>query len=86
MGYYKNYVGQYAKRFYRPFFEEWIFKIKDYRTNDDGVEEFLYTDGKDEWWTDCEDTCIITNELPIKDVDWIANVNSKKYKGFNPFI
>ena len=86
MGYYKNYIGQYAKRFYRPFFKEWIFKIKDYRINDDGVEEFLYTDGKDEWWADCEDTCIITNELPIKDIGWVANVNSEKYKGYNPFI
>jgi len=34
---------------------------------------------------DCEDSCIITNETPIKYIEWVANVNDKEYKGYNPF-
>ncbi len=83
---YKNYVGQFVKRFYAPFKEKHIFKIKDHRITEMGVHEFLYSDGDEDWWTDCEDSCIITNELPIKEIDWVANVNHKEYNGFNPFI
>jgi hypothetical protein len=93
---YRDYVGQFVKRFYAPFKEENIYKIKDFRTKevDDllnpgttfQIAEYLYDDGiHDPWWTDCEDSCIITNEMPIKEIDWVANVNSLDYKGFNPF-
>jgi len=50
--------------------------------------EFLYLDeeiNKVRGWLDCEDSCIITNEMPIKEINWVANVNDKKYKGYNPF-
>ena len=84
---YINYVGQYVKRFYRPFDKEAIHKIKDFRMTDKPYgPEFLYDNGIDEpWWTDCEDSCIITNELPDLNLDWVANVNSKEYQGYNPF-
>jgi len=93
---YKNYVGQFVKRFYAPFTKDNIFKIKDFRIKEVKdllnpgtifyIPEYLYDNGiNDPWWTDCEDSCIITNEMPILDIDWVANVNSSDYKGFNPF-
>lgn len=106
---YKNYIGAYGKRFYRPFEKEYIFKILDYRVrtmkgimNEHCViPEFLLEDGMD-WsddpnnihsdprgsWYDCEDTCIITNELPVLKIDWVANVNDSDYEKeyFNPFL
>lgn len=91
---YKNYVGQYVKRFYAPFKKESIYKIKGFRVVEKFdikdkpflVDEFLYDNGIDEsWWADCEDSCIITNESPIKNIDWVANVNHPEYKGYNPF-
>lgn len=83
---YKDYVGQYVKRFYTPFEEKNIFKIKDCRQIH-WYSEFLYEtlDGEKEWWTDCEDSTIITNELPMKDIDWVCNIHNEHYKGFNPF-
>lgn len=87
MEHYKNYIGQYGKRFYAPFKAEKIFYLKDHRISKYGIDEFLYqplTEGES-WWADCEDTCIITNELPVKDIDWVANVHSDYYKGYNPF-
>jgi len=91
MEHYKNYIGQFVKRFYTPFEKESIFKIKSYRTNKDlndmpfMIPEFLYDDGTKEWWSDCEDSCIITNEMPILEIYFVSNVNSDEYKGFNPF-
>ena len=49
------------------------------------IHQYFYSKGADEFWSDCEDSCIITNELPILDIAWVANVNSDKYIGFNPF-
>lgn len=86
MKHYKDYVGQYVKRFYCPFNKESIYKIKDYKVDECGIHCFLYFNEKEEWWTDCEDSCIITNELPIKEIDWVANVNDKQYEGYNPFL
>jgi hypothetical protein len=101
MEHYKKYIGQYVKRFYASFDEKSIWKISSYREvsyYDKGAEkmtepcpEFHYTkfnkDTKrhEEFWTDCEDSCIITNETPILDIDWMANVNHPDYKGYNPF-
>lgn len=82
---FKNYVGQYVKRFYAPFKEQEIYQIKDYRDTVRGFPEYLYSKPDGEFWTDCEDSCIITNEMPIKDIEWVANVNDPEYKGFNPF-
>ena len=81
------------KRFYASFDEKNIWKIGSYREVtyfDDGVArkpcpEFLYRRGHEEFWTDCEDSCIITNETPILEIDWVANVNDPQYKGYNPF-
>ncbi len=89
MEHYKNYVGQYVKRFYKPFTEDHILKIIDYK-HDAAEEEkgtcledmYLCSDGM---WYDCEDSCIITNEFPIKNIDWVANVNDPQYEGYNPF-
>ena len=83
---YQFYVGQYVKRFYAPFTEESIYKIVDYRKNKFGSPEFLYMKDNETHWADCEDSCIITDESPIKDIQWVANVNSDEYEGFNPFI
>ncbi len=95
MEHYENYVGQFVKRFAAPFEEEYIYKIKAHRISstkyiDDedyhDYPEFLYSqEGKKDWWADCEDSCIITNEMPIKKIDWVANVYDEKYTGFNPF-
>lgn len=85
MEHYKNYIGQYVKRFYASFKDENIYKIKDYRIDIYNIHQYLYSKGDIEFWTDCEDSCIITNELPILDIAWVANVNSDKYIGFNPF-
>lgn len=87
MGHYEKYVGQFVKRFYRPFEKNAIFMIRGFRINKYGVEEFLYDNGTDEpWWTDCEDSCIITNEMPIQEIAWVANTNSSEYKGYDPFL
>ena len=85
MEHYKNYIGQYVKRFYASFKDENIYKIKDYRIDMYNIHKYIYSKGADEFWTDCEDSCIITNELPVLDIAWVANVNSDKYIGFNPF-
>jgi len=85
MEHYKNYIGQFVKRFYLPFKEENMYKIKDYRVDIYNVDSFLYSKDDIEFWTDCEDSCIITNELPILDINWVANVNNKDYVGYNPF-
>jgi hypothetical protein len=85
MKHYKNYIGQYVKRFYTPFKEENIYQIKDYRIDIYNIHQYLYSRPNHEFWTDCEDSCIITNELPILDINWVANVNSEEYNGFNPF-
>jgi len=84
---YKNYIGQYVKRFYNPFDKESIYFIKEYKIDENGVPCFLYFHPitKEEKLMDCEDSCIITNETPIKDIEWVANVNDKEYKGYNPF-
>lgn len=93
---YKKYIGQYVKRFYSRFEEANIWKIRDYRevTNFEfGTwkplkprPEFLYSKGgTEEFWTDVEDSVIITNELPIIEDERVANVNDTNYKGFNPF-
>jgi hypothetical protein len=90
---YKKYIGQYAKRFYTPFDERSIWKIGDYREVtyfEDGKPheprpEFLYQLMHEEFWTDVDDSVIITNELPIIEDERVANVNHSDYKGFNPF-
>lgn len=82
---YKNYVGQYVKRFYRPFVKDGMHKIKDFKLNECGTPLYLYDGPDGEWWADCEDSCIITNETPIQNIDWVANINDERYKGYNPF-
>ncbi len=94
---YKSYVGQYVKRFYTPYVKANIYKIKDFRTTNrdtmHGVAfnypEYLYSDGTDEWWCDCEDSVIITNEKPIKNsynhMKYVANTSDKGYAGYDPF-
>ena len=88
---YKKYIGQYVKRFYTPFEEKNIYKIKDFRIHtfkdpldekNVSIPEFLYDDDS---WRDIEDSVIITNELPIVEDERIANVNHPDYKGYNPF-
>ena len=91
---YKKYVGQYVKRFYTPFTEEHIWKIGSYREVtyfEDGKPleprpEFHYWMHREEFWTDVDDSVIITNEMPIIEDERIANVNHPDYKGFNPFL
>ena len=93
MEHYKKYAGQFVKRFYAPFDEGRIWKISGYREVtyfEDGKplkprEEFLYRRGHEEFWTDCEDSCIITNETPMLEIEWVANVNHPEYKGYDPF-
>lgn len=84
---YKNYVGQYGKRFYEPFIEKHIRKIDGFRDNVRNFAEFHFEGDPDDYWYDCEDTCIITNEEPIQIINWVANVNDEGYlpKFFNPF-
>jgi hypothetical protein len=82
---YKKYVGQYVKRFYNTFEEKNIYKIADFRINKYGIEEYLYVKNDFSNWLDCEDSCIITNELPDLKLDWVANTNDQDYKGYNPF-
>lgn len=79
-----KYIGCYVKRFYTPFEKQYIFKIADYRVKS-GVEEYLYDSDRFQVWCDIEDSVIITNELPVIEKDKIANVNSKQYKGYNPY-
>ncbi len=82
---YKDYVGQYGKRFYQPFTKEYIRKIDGFIDTRRNFAEFHFEGDDNDYWYDCEDTCIITNELPIKDIPWVANVYHKDYKGYNPF-
>jgi hypothetical protein len=91
---YKKYVGQYVKRFYTKFDYESMYRIGDYREKEAYtlqnelmlIPEFFYKDGKyDSFWTDVEDSVIITNELPIVQDERVANVNDPEYKGYNPF-
>jgi len=93
MEHYKKYVGQYVKRFYNSFDEKSTWKIGSYREvtyfeNGKALKprpEFHYSKGHEEFWGDCEDSCIITNETPILEIEWVANVNDPKYHGYNPF-
>lgn len=90
---YKKYVGQYVKRFYTPFDANNIWEIASYREVryfEDGmpkepIPEFLYRQHREEFWTDVEDSVIITNEMPIITDERIANVNHPRYVGYNPF-
>lgn len=82
---YINYIGQFVKRFYAPFKEKNIYTIKDYRLDIYNIDMFLYSRKDEEFWADCEDSCIITNEMPILEIDWVANVNDSEYVGYNPF-
>ncbi len=82
---YKSYVGQYAKRFYTPFIKTHIFKITGFRINEHHIPEYLCDDGEGEHWYDCEDSCVITNEMPVRDLSWVANVNEREYAGYDPF-
>lgn len=84
---YKNYVGAYGKRFYAPFKKERIGKIDGFRDDVRSCAEFHFVGDPDDYWYDCEDTCIITNELPVLDIDWVANVNSDYYtkEMYNPY-
>ena len=84
---YKNYVGAYGKRFYAPFKKERINKIDGFRDDVRGIAEFHFLGDPDDFWYDCEDTCIITNEIPILNIDWVANVNDKSYTSemYNPY-
>lgn len=47
----------------------------------------IFSDPRGSWY-DCEDTCIITNEIPILEINWVTNVNHPNYKSeyFNPFL
>ena len=90
---YMKYVGQYVKRFYAPFDEKSIWKIGDYReviffNKGEPLEpraEFHYCRRQEEFWTDIEDSVIITNEEIISDDERVANVDHPDYKGYNPF-
>ncbi len=84
---YKSYIGQYVKRFYLSFSKEYILKIKGFRINElyQYPEYLCQHEDESEEWYDCEDSCIITNEQPIKDLEYVANVNHKDYAGYNPF-
>lgn len=82
---YEKYIGQYVKRFYTPFTILKMYKIGGFR-NINGYEEVYFTQGEyEDFWTDVEDSIIITNELPIIEDEGVANVNSDNYKGYNPF-
>lgn len=93
---YRKYIGHYVKRFYAPFEKESISKIKDWKPVDeygrtfDGMGFFLYDNGIDDeaWWGDVEDSCVITNEVPEQEIEWVANVNNESYlkEYYNPFI
>lgn len=94
---YKNYIGAYGKRFYAPFKKERIHKIDGFRDdfrkisspegNEWYIAEFHFLGDPDDTWHDCEDTCIITNEMPILVIDWVVNVNDKEYTKdmYNPY-
>lgn len=82
---YKKYVGSFVKRFYQKNSEYSIFKIKDFRLNKFGMAEFLYYKEEGEYWSDVEDSIIITDEMPIIEDERIENVNYERYKGFNPY-
>lgn len=95
----EDYIGHYAKRFYQPFKKENIYKIVDFRwrlieqvehkgeiiVQEHKIPEFFLKDEEGGNWYDCEDSCIITNELPIRVIPWVANVYSSEYDGYNPF-
>jgi len=94
--YYKKYVGQYAKRFYKSFEEKYIykiagFKLKKIRTVKGtwSTDKYAYFKmvspifGKWEW--DVEDCVIITDETIISDDNRVANVADPEYVGYNPF-
>ena len=84
---YKNYVGAYGKRFYQPFIEENIRKIDGFSDTRRNFAEFHFEGDPEDYWYDCEDTCIITNEFPIQEIAWVVNVNSKEYLSeyYNPY-
>ncbi len=90
---YKDYVGHYGKRFYLPNVDVNIRKIdgfrhKIHRTRNitSECDEFHFVGDDENFWYDCEDTAIITNEFPIKDIEWVLNVRSENYRGWNPFL
>lgn len=90
---YMKYIGQYVKRFYTPFDEQNIWKLGDYREIiyfEKGKplaprSEFHYWQGHEEFWSDVEDSIIISNEEIISDDEKVANIDHPDYKGYNPF-
>ena len=82
---YKKYVGKYVKRFYTPFLKENIFTIKQFKQDESEFGMFLYDDGTNQWWSDVEDSVIITDEQPMITDIRVANVNHPDYNGYNPF-
>ena len=68
----EKFVLKGKQNFVRKFVKEAYFKMKD----DEG----------NEWEWDVEDCVIITNEMPVKKVERVANVNDPQYKGYNPYI
>jgi len=85
---YKNYVGAYGKRFYASYTKETIRKIDGFSDTRRNFAEFHFEGDPDDYWYDCEDTCIITNELPIKEIDWVSNINDPRYvpEYYNPYV
>ena len=68
--YYERFVGKFAKRFYSPFTEENIFRIKGFEvkstlTPGEGIPYFIMeSEDKSKWTWDVEDSIIITDEFP----------------------
>lgn len=95
MRHYCKYIGCYVKRFYNPFQEESIWKISGYRevtyVDENGVEskpvpEFHYVKRQqEEFWSDVDDSVIITNNQVLDEDERVISVHDPKYKGFNPY-
>jgi len=82
--FYKKYVGDFAKRFYTPFKQDNIAKIVGFKMDRGEAYIQVEQEGK-QWFWDMDDSVIVTNEPLTEDIDRVANVNHKEYKGWNPF-
>lgn len=83
--FYRRYVGRFAKRFYTPFDEQYIFKIKSFKETGPFGPYFVMTDGVKDWDWDVEDCVVITNERLDIDDPRVVNVSDSRYDGYNPY-
>lgn len=84
--FYKQYVGNFAKRFYTPFEADNIFTIVDFKIISGFAHIQVQNANEETWWWDAEDSVFIVDEdLQEIEDERVANVRHEQYLGYNPY-